>query len=83
MEGIINYYESLQDLKNTARKFHEHMNDFGMLYRVRLRVTLQLTVSQSVCLGVEPTLWTFDQILLPFQVFGSEICCLVSVGRHP
>jgi hypothetical protein len=26
--------------------------------------------SQSVCLGVEPTLWTFDQILLPFQVFG-------------
>jgi hypothetical protein len=37
------------------------------------------SVSQSVCLGVEPTLWTFDQILLPFQVF--EICCLVSVGR--
>jgi hypothetical protein len=26
-------------------------------------------------------MWTFDQILLPFQVFGSEICCLVSVGR--
>jgi hypothetical protein len=26
-------------------------------------VTLRLTVSQSVCLGVEPTLWTFDQIL--------------------
>jgi hypothetical protein len=39
------------------------------------------SVSQSVCLGVEPTLLTFDQILLPFQVFGSEICCLVSVGR--
>jgi hypothetical protein len=38
--------------------------------------------SQSVlCLGVEPTLWTFDQILLPFQEFGSGICCLVSVGR--
>jgi hypothetical protein len=37
--------------------------------------------SQSVCLGAEPTLWTFDQILLPFQVFGSKICCLVSVGR--
>jgi hypothetical protein len=46
-----------------------------------VRVTLQLTVSQSVCLGVEPTLWTFDQILLPFQEFGPEICCLVSVGR--
>jgi hypothetical protein len=37
---------------------------------VRVRVTLRLTAGQSVCLGVEPTLWTFDQILLPFQVFG-------------
>jgi hypothetical protein len=25
--------------------------------------------------------WTFDQMLLPFQVFGSGICCPVSVGR--
>jgi hypothetical protein len=25
-------------------------------------------------------LWTFDQILLPFQEFGSGICCPVSVG---
>jgi hypothetical protein len=40
----------------------------------------RLSVSQSVCLGVEPTLWTFDQILLPFQEFGSGICCPVSVG---
>jgi hypothetical protein len=38
--------------------------------------------SQSVCIGVELTLWTFDQILLPFQEFGSGICCPVSVG-HP
>jgi hypothetical protein len=38
------------------------------------------SVSQSVCLGVGPILWTFDQILLPFQEFGSEIC-YVSVGR--
>jgi hypothetical protein len=37
--------------------------------------------SQSVCLGVEPSLWTFDQILLHFQEFRSGICCLVSVGR--
>jgi hypothetical protein len=37
--------------------------------------------SQSVSLGVEPTLWTFDQILLPFQEFRSGICCPVSVGR--
>jgi hypothetical protein len=33
--------------------------------------------SQSVCLGVEPTLWAFDQVLLPFQEFGSGICCPV------
>jgi hypothetical protein len=52
--------------------------------RVRVRVTLRPTVSQSVsqsaCLGIEPTLWTFEQIMLPFQVFGSGICCPVSVG---
>jgi hypothetical protein len=48
---------------------------------VRVRVTLRLTVSHSVSLGAEPTLWTFDQILLPFQEFGSGICCPVSVGR--
>jgi hypothetical protein len=36
--------------------------------------------SQPVCLGVEPTLWTFDKILLSFQVFGSGICCSGSVG---
>jgi hypothetical protein len=37
--------------------------------------------SQSVCLGVEPTLWTFDKILLPFQEFGSGICLPASAGR--
>jgi hypothetical protein len=42
----------------------------------RVRVTLRLTVSQSVCLGVEPIMWTFDQILLPFQEFGLEFVLL-------
>jgi hypothetical protein len=37
--------------------------------------------SQSVCLGVEPTLWTFDQTLLPFQELESVICWPVSVRR--
>jgi hypothetical protein len=37
--------------------------------------------SQSVCFGVELTLWTSDKILLPFQVFRCGIFCLVSVGR--
>jgi hypothetical protein len=52
----------------------EHL---ALLCSTKVRVTLWLTVSQSVCLGVEPTLWTFDQILLPFQEFGSGICCPV------
>jgi hypothetical protein len=41
------------------------------------------SVSQSICLGVEPTLWTFDQILRPFQVFGYGICCPVSDVLKP
>jgi hypothetical protein len=47
---------------------------------VKVRVTLRLAVSQSVCLGVEPTLWTFGQILLPFQELASGICCPLSAG---
>jgi hypothetical protein len=35
--------------------------------------------SQSLRLGVDPTLWTFDQKLLPFQEFGSGICCPLSL----
>jgi hypothetical protein len=43
-------------------------------------VTLWLTV-RSVYLGVKPTLWTFDHILLPFQEFAPRICYPVSVER--
>jgi hypothetical protein len=39
----------------------------------KFEVTSRLTVGQSVCLGIEPTLWTFDHIFRPFQVFGSEM----------
>jgi hypothetical protein len=38
-------------------------------------------VSQSVRLGVDPTLWTSDQILLPFQEFWPGICFSVFVRR--
>jgi hypothetical protein len=37
---------------------------------VRVRVTLQLTVSQSVRLGVEPDFGTFDQRYYFFFFFG-------------
>jgi hypothetical protein len=40
---------------------------YGPQQHVRVRVTLRLTVSESVCLGVELTLRTFDLILLHFQ----------------
>jgi hypothetical protein len=49
---------------------------------VEVEVTLRLTVSQSVCLGIEHPCGTCDQILLPVGMLLSEICGLVSVG-HP
>jgi hypothetical protein len=40
-----------------------------------------MTDSQSVCLGIEHSRGTCDQILLPVGMLLSEICGLVSVGR--
>jgi hypothetical protein len=48
---------------------------------VEVQVTLRLTVSQSVCLGIEYPCGTCDQILLPLGVLVSEICGLISVRR--
>jgi hypothetical protein len=48
----------------------------------RFRVTLRLTVDQTVCLGIEHPCGTCDQILLPVGMLLSEICGLGSVG-HP
>jgi hypothetical protein len=39
------------------------------LFRVRVRVTLQLTVSQSVCLGVEPNLELLTRDIYLFIFF--------------
>jgi hypothetical protein len=44
-------------------------------------VTLPLTVSQSVCLGIEHPYGTCDQILLPVGMLLSEICGHFSVRR--
>jgi hypothetical protein len=49
--------------------------------RSPFEVTLRLTVSQSVCLGIEHLCGTSDQILLPVEMLLSEICGLVSVVR--
>jgi hypothetical protein len=48
------------------------------IVRVRVRVTLQLTVSQSVCLGVEPNLGLLTRDLF-FFFFESH--CPVIWGR--
>jgi hypothetical protein len=48
---------------------------------VEVEVTLRLTVSQSVCLGIEHPCGTCDQIFLPVGMLLSEICGLVFVGR--
>jgi hypothetical protein len=52
-----------------------------LLLKVEVEVTLRLTVSQSVCLGIEYPCGTCDQILFPVGMLLSEICGLVSIGR--
>jgi hypothetical protein len=47
---------------------------------VEVKVTLRLTASKSVCLGIEHFCGTCDQILPPVGRFLSESCGLVSVG---
>jgi hypothetical protein len=49
--------------------------DFILLV-VKVKVTLRLTVGQSVCLDVEPALGLVTRYYLL-----TENCCLVSVGR--
>jgi hypothetical protein len=48
--------------------------------RSKVEVALRLTVSQSVCLGIEHLCGSCDQILLPVGMLVSEICGLVSIG---
>jgi hypothetical protein len=45
--------------------------------QVKVKVTLRLTVSQSVCLGVEPNYGTFDQRF--FSLFLFFFCLKVTV----
>jgi hypothetical protein len=58
-----------------------------ILFRIRdasnleVEVTLRLTVSQSVCLGIEHPCGTSNHILLPVGMLLSEICDFVSMGR--
>jgi hypothetical protein len=46
------------------------------ILQIKVKVTLRLTVCQSVSLGVEPHLWPMTRYLLPFDSYG-----LVFLGR--
>jgi hypothetical protein len=48
---------------------------------VEVRSSLRLTVSRSVCLGIEYPCGTSNQILFPVGMLLSEICGLLSMGR--
>jgi hypothetical protein len=49
--------------------------------RVRVRVTLRLTVSQSVCLGVEPRLGLMTRYLFSLKVTALSIWGALSDER--
>jgi hypothetical protein len=74
-------------IRSIHDKFHKNTDMFLININVIFQKCVRLSESeslygwQSACLGVKPTLWTIDQILLPFQEFESGICCPVSVGR--
>jgi hypothetical protein len=63
----------------SARSFYclERRLSYESSY-VKVKVTLRLTVSQSVCLGVEPHLGPMTRYLLQCDSYG-----LVLVGRPP
>jgi hypothetical protein len=52
-----------------------------LAYTLEEDVALRMTISQTVCIGIEYPYGTCDQILLPVGMLLSEICGLVSVGR--
>jgi hypothetical protein len=60
---------------------HRFSNPRPSAMKRRGELRLRLTVSQSVCLGIEHPCGTCDQILLPVGMLLSEICALVSVWR--
>jgi hypothetical protein len=76
----------LERVKNQKRKtscnsqYDIKSVTFHIQIRSEVKVTLELTVSQSVCLGIEYPCGTCDQILFPVGMLLSEICGLVSVG---
>jgi hypothetical protein len=63
--------------KKTVLCFNDSLLTFKA--GVRVRVTLRLTVSQPVSLGVEPLLG----LMTRFLVLPSDYCCLCPLGGAP
>jgi hypothetical protein len=72
------YCLNLRDSPNLEATFL-YLFYTGTVIPSKFEVTLRLTVSQSVCLGIEHPCGTCDQILLPVGILLSESCGLVSV----
>jgi hypothetical protein len=62
-----------------AERFRLAPSPLHQAGNVQVRVTLRLTVSQSVCLGVEPSYGTFDHRLFIF--FFLKVTVLSFWGR--
>jgi hypothetical protein len=71
----------LSEYEHSGLKNEDPLNWGQNIETGKVKVTLRLMVSQSVCLGIEHPCGTCDQILLPVGMLLSEICSLVSVGR--
>jgi hypothetical protein len=65
-----------------SRRVTNRGGNYAESESVRVRVTLRLTVSQSVCLGVEPNYGTFDHRLF-ICLFSFESYSLVILGGAP
>jgi hypothetical protein len=78
---ILFSYILIDRLSRFKRNRFHNSGHGNWLSELETEVTLRLTVSQSVCLGIEYPSRTCDQILFLFVMLLSEICGLVSLGR--
>jgi hypothetical protein len=66
------YLGIFKDTVGSSDDITSNVADFA----TKFEVTLRLTVSQPICLGIEYPCGTCDQILFPVRMLLSEICGL-------
>jgi hypothetical protein len=72
--GLNFRFENNLDALRKSRGFEVSVSRLQVC-TLQVKVTLRLTVSQSVCLGVKPKSWTFDQ-----NFFSPQITVLSFLG---